>query len=76
MWLSCNFMCFSLTSSNSSIRKNPVNPDKHVNKNLKSGIVELFPPYFVTKVLIISEFMGSLLVVSVSHNRWHPSETN
>ena len=59
-------MCFNLTSSNSSIRKNPANPNKHVNKNLKSGIVEFFPPYFVTKVLIIPEVLSSFLVVSVS----------
>ena len=69
-------MCFSLTSSNSSIRKNPANPNKHVNQNLKSGIVEFFPPYFVTKVLIISEVMGSFLVASISYNRWHPSKAN
>ena len=65
-------MCFSLTSSNSSIRKNPTSPNKHVNKNLKSGILEFFPPYFVTKILIISLF----LVVFVSHDRWHPSKAN
>ena len=69
-------MCFSLTSSNSSIPKNPANPNKYVNKNLKSGIIEFYPPYFVTKVLIISEVRGSFLVVSVSHNRWHPSKVN
>ena len=38
--LSCNFMFFSLTSSILSIHKNPAKPNKHVNKNLKSGIVE------------------------------------
>ena len=63
-------------SPNSSISKNPANPNKHINKNLKSGIVEFFPPYFVNKVLVISEVMGSFLVVSVLHNRWHPSKAN
>ena len=38
-------------SSNSSIPKNPANSNKHVNKNLKSGIVEFSQPYFVTKGL-------------------------
>ena len=69
-------MCFSLTSSNSPIRKNPANPNKHVNKNLKSEIVEFFPPYVVTKVLIIAEVMGSFLVISISHTHWQPSKAN
>ena len=61
-------MCFNLTWSSSSTRKNPTNPNKHANKNLKSRIVELFLPYFVTKVFIISEAMGSFLVVSVFYS--------
>ena len=69
-------MGFSLTSSNSSINKNPANANKHNDKNLKCVIVELFPPYFVTKALIILEGIGSFLVVSLSHNRWHPSKAD
>ena len=67
-------MCFSLMLSNSLIPKNLVNPNKYVNKNLKSRIVEFLPPYFINKVFIISEVMDSFLAVSVSHNRWHHSK--
>ena len=69
-------MCFSLMPNNPLIRKNPVNSSKHVNKNLRSGIVEFFPLHFVTKDLIISEVLGSFLVVSVSHSRWNTSKAN
>ena len=69
-------MSFSLASSNSSIRKNTANSNKNVNKNLKFGIVEFFPPYFVTKVLIDIGRYRFFLAVSVSHNYWHPSIIN
>ena len=74
-FLSSSFVILCV-SPNSSISKNPAKPNKHIKKNLKSGIVELFPPYFVNKVLLISDVLCSFLVVSVLHNRWHPSKAN
>ena len=59
------FMCFSLMLSNSSMRKNPASPNKHVRKNLKSEILEYFSLYFVTKALAISEVIGIVLVASL-----------
>ena len=61
-------MGFSVTSSNSMIRKNNAKLNKHVDKNLKSGIIEFF------STIPESEVMGSLIVVSVTHNHWHPSK--
>ena len=74
--LSCIFMCFSLMSSNSLTRKNPTSPNKHVNKSLKSEILEFFLPYFATQTLIISAVLGSSLLAPAWHNRKHLSKAN
>ena len=56
--------CFIFIESNFSIRKNPEKPNKHVSKNRRSGKLASFPPNLLTKDFIISDVIGSFLVVS------------
>ena len=62
--------------SNSSIRRNPEKPNKHVSKNRRSGKLVFFPPNLLTKDFIIWDVIGSFLVVSDWRRRWHPSNVN
>ena len=46
------------------MRKNPEKANKHVSKNRRSGKLVFSPPNLLTKDFIISDFIGSFLVVS------------
>ena len=55
---------FFFIESNSSMRKNPEKPNKHVSKNRRSGKLALFPSNLLTKDFITSDVIDSFLVVS------------
>ena len=48
---------FIFIESNSSMRKNPEKPNKHVRKNRRSGKLAFFPPNLLTKDFIISRML-------------------
>ena len=68
--------CFIFIESNSSMRKNPEKPNKHVSKNRRSGKLAFFPPNFSTKDFIMANVIGFFLVVSDWRRRCHPSNAN
>ena len=58
------------------MRKNPEKTNKRVRKIRRSGKLAFFHPNLLTKDFIISDVIGSFLVVSDWQRRWHPLNAN
>ena len=58
------------------MRKNPENPTNMFAKIVDLVSLHFFPPNLLTEDFIISNVIGSFLVVSNWQRRWHPSNAN
>ena len=67
---------FYFTEKNSCARKNPEKHQKHLSKNRKFGKLVFFPLDLLTKGFLISNVIGSFLVVSNWQRSWHPLNAN
>ena len=54
--------------------KNPEKSNEFVIKNRRSSKLAFFPLNLLTKDLIISDMIGSFLMVSDWQRSWHPSD--
>ena len=68
--------CFIFIKSNSSMRKNPEKPNKHVSKNRRSLKLAFSLSNLLIKDFIIWDVIGTFLVASDWQRRWHPSNAN